>query len=78
MNKNQPASSALALHSEGATNLQQVNKTVTELLTEAFQDTEISCQIHSSKTESVFAFIANGICATLHIQEFKPKKGGKA
>ena len=70
----------LQLTKSGYIGLQVAQNQIHKVLKRLIGGTPIHYQHHVSTQESVMVFMGNGICATLHIQEFKPvlmKEGGE-
>lgn len=55
-----------------------VKETLSNVVDTVFGTEPIQCQLHSMDKETVVVMIGNGMCATLHLQEFNPNqmKGG--
>ena len=51
-----------------------VKKTMTEALSVMFEESEVHCQKHKLGNELVIVMMANGVCATLHVQEINQSK----
>lgn len=66
-------SNELQIIHQGEVNPTAAKATVGRIITEMAAGQPLQCQQHSSSIESIFVFIANGLCATLHIQAFNPK-----
>ena len=70
----------LQLKKEGFVGLMVAKETISRQLRKmSIPGIPIKVQEYATGNESMFVFIANGICATLHIQPFNPAtKGGEA
>lgn len=63
---------------QGSVKVVNALATIHKILNEIAPSGTLECTMQSKKSETVFAFVANGVCATFHLQEYKPmKKGGK-
>ena len=52
-----------------------VKETMNDALSSMFQESEVHCEKHKVGNDLVIVMMANGLCATLHIQELHNKKG---
>lgn len=52
-----------------------VQETLNNVLSCMFQDSVVQCEKHEVGNDLVIVMIANGVCATLSIQEMYNKKG---
>lgn len=66
----------LRLRRQGELSLEQAQQTVNYVLTEMAKGKKLDSQMHTGTGETLFVFIANGICATLHLQAFIPVQEG--
>lgn len=68
----------LQLRKHGELSLEQAQQTVNFTLAEMAAGQKLQSQMHIGTGETLFVFIANGICATLHLQAFDPIQEGGA
>ncbi|MBK5720150.1 hypothetical protein JGH11_04615 [Dysgonomonas sp. Marseille-P4677] len=66
----------LTLARQGELSLRKAQKTVNFTLKEMAAGQKLDAQMHIGDGETLFVFIANGICATLHLQAFDPVMEG--
>lgn len=57
----------------------KVQQAISEAVSGLFENNDVRCEQHLSENEFVIVMTANGVCATLHIQEIASiKKEGIA
>ena len=52
-----------------------VKETLSNALSFMFQESKVHCEKHIIGNDLVIVMMANGLCATLHVQELINKKG---
>ncbi|MDR1716325.1 MAG: hypothetical protein LBS20_10810 [Prevotella sp.] len=63
---------------QGSVKVVNALATIHKILDEMAPSGTLDYIVESKKNETLYVFIANGICATLHVQVFNPvQEGGK-
>jgi len=71
----QKTSHNLKLINKGGVTLKSAKKTANYILQQMSQGEKFDCEHHGSDNETVFVFIANGLCCTLHLQPLDQEGG---
>lgn len=75
-NMKKETSNSLQLINKGHVTAKEAKRAASFILNQMSKGSNFDCEHHGSELETVFVFIANGLCCTMHVQPLE-KEGGK-